>query len=308
MPVRTVTGVIEVSELGFCQPHEHLFVLPGSATERYPALRCDNEAKSLSELNGYRAAGGCSLIDCQPGGAGRDARALARIGAESGVHIVSVTGYHLPIFYEEGHWVFGDSEEALYARFTRELSEGMIDHGTHTGVIAGAVKAAMDIDGPTGRFAVLLRAAARAAADAHVPLILHTERGIGGVEAVKLCETQGLAPTHLLVCHVDRQVGDYSPHEQIARTGAMLEYDTIARYKYHDDEAEQRLILHMLSRGYRDQLLFSLDTTSERLLSYGGKIGLTFLLKAFLPTLAQAGVSETDLRKIMVDNPACVFS
>ena len=43
------------------------------------------------------------------------------------------------------------------------------------GIRAGMMKAAIPSEGPVGRYRVLLRAAARAAADTGTPLMLHTE-------------------------------------------------------------------------------------------------------------------------------------
>ena len=87
-------------------------------------------------------------------------------------------------------------------------------------------------------------------------------------------------------------------------TGAYVEYDTIGRFKYHADEREARLILHMMEKGYRDRLLLSLDTTAERLGRYGGAISLTYLIERFLPRLRAAGVPEEDLLAITRTNPA----
>ena len=194
--------------------------------------------------------------------------------------------------------------EALRDRFLEELQSG----GAEGGVLAGAVKAAIGNNGAEGRLEVCLRAAAGAAARAEVPLILHTEKGIGAAEAVHICEEEGLAPERVAVCHVDRQADDWAPHEEIARTGAFMEYDTIARYKYHDDESEIRLILHMLELGYADKLLLSLDTTAARLISYAPEApGLDFILRAFLPALSKAGVSAETLENITHRNPLRVF-
>ena len=302
----TVLGPIEAEKLGYCQMHEHIFVLDTPAAAVNPALRADDEARSLQDLQTFRAAGGCSLLDAQPQGAGRSLAALARLSRASGVNIIAVTGYHMPFFYRKDHWIFSESLESLRARFLKELQEGeLCEEGL---VFPGAVKAAIGEDGAAGQMAVCLRAAAGAAARAGKPLILHTERGRGAVEAVKLCEKEGLDPTRIAVCHADRQAEDYAIHEEIARTGAFLEYDTIARYRYHDDASEMRLILHMLEFGCANRLLFSLDTTAARLKSYNPDApGLDFLLREFLPALEAAGVPRETLRNIMEVNPLRLF-
>ncbi|MDO4549566.1 MAG: hypothetical protein Q4D04_15860, partial [Clostridia bacterium] len=184
-------------------------------------------------------------------------------------------------------------EGRLYERFSMELE------------FAGAVKVALGKDGLSDDMLPRFRAAGRAAARANVPVVMHTEFGIGAVNAVDLLEKLGLSPGKVFVCHVDRQADDYRPHEEIARTGALLEYDTIARHKYHDDESESTLIRHMLSRGYK--LALSLDTTSLRMKSYSGNIGLRYIIETFIPHLRKSGVSQVEIDAMTRINPASAF-
>lgn len=306
--IMTVLGPIAAADLGYCQMHEHIFVLPTPNSVKYPALEISNEALSLRELIAYRKAGGSAMLDAQPIGAGRDIAALKRLSASSGVHIIATTGYHLPAFYTEGHWIFTDTVDRLAERFLDELTNGVKCDGGET-VFPGAVKCAIGNEGPVGRLETCLRAAARAAAKADVPLIMHTEKGIGAVDAVRICGEEGLKPERIAVCHVDRQAEDYSIHEEIAATGVFMEYDTIARYKYHDDESERALIRHMVQKGYVDKLLIALDTTAARLTSYGDPTapGLDFILKRFLPALRDEGTGQETIQTITVRNPVRIF-
>ena len=302
--LQTVSGVLPLQRLGHCQMHEHLFVAEGPATRKNPALQIDCPRSSLEELNRYRLSGGGSCLDAQPGGAGRNARVLRQISQQSGVPIVAVTGYHLPQFYPKDHALFRASEGELTDFYLDELRNGCTEARE---VFPGAVKAAIDSQGLTGADAQRYRAAARAAAQTEVPLIVHTDKGLDGVRAVAQACACGVPAHRVVICHADRQADDFSVHDAIADTGAMLEYDTIGRFKYHDDESECRLILHMLERGHARQLLLSLDTTRERLLSYGGAIGLSYLLEVFLPMLRSAGLSPQTLQTITVENPKSVF-
>lgn len=302
--VQTVTGILPAEQLGHCQMHEHLYVSEGPATQKFPSLLIDEPERSSCELYAYRRAGGGSIVDAQPGGAGRDVARLKEISIASGVPIVAVTGYHLPHFYPEGHWLLTENREEMEARFSAELSGGCAEAPD---VRPGAVKAALSAAGCTDAEKERFLAAAGAAAKAGVPLIVHTEKGFDAVRAAEFAQTEGIPAHRILICHADRQAEDFSVHDAIADTGVMLEYDTIGRFKYHDDEAEVRLIRHMLERGHGAQLLLSLDTTRERLFSYGGAIGLTYLFDVFLPALMRAGVPEEIVRRIMMDNPRRVF-
>ncbi len=236
--------------------------------------------------------------------------ALQRMSTRSGVNIIVSTGYHLPMFYPEDHPIHFAEKQELEDIFLEELSEKIRDPGLkepYENVKAGMVKAAIPAEGPIGRYEVLLRAAASSAAKMSVPLMLHTEKGKSALAAICMCEMEGLPAKRMLVCHVDRQATDYTVHEEIARTGAFLEYDTIHRLAYHDDKSEYKLIHYMINAGYAGQLLFSLDTTAKRLNHYGGEIGLSYLLRTFLPALQSAGVPGAVLHQIAYENPISVF-
>ena len=306
--IMTVLGPVSSAKLGHCQLHEHIFVLPTPNSRKYPALEISDEAKSLAELIAYRAAGGGAILDAQPLDAGRDIASLARLSRDSGVHIIAVTGYHLPAFYEADHWIHTEGVDALFERFYGELTQGVRCDGGEV-IYPGAVKSAIGGDGPVGQMAVCLRAAARAAARADVPLIMHTEKGAGALDAIRICGEEGLRRSRIAVCHVDRQAADWAPHDAIAATGVFMEYDTIARTKYHDDESERALIGHMLDAGYANRLLISLDTTAARLKSYGdpSACGLDFILRSFIPALRTMGLSEADIENLTVKNPVRIF-
>lgn len=266
---------------------------------RNPALCFDDYAKSLAELKAYRAKGGGAIVDAQPVAAGRDAPALEALSRGSGVHIVACTGYHLLGFYPENSWIHVLEENDLFALYHSELTQGMLPPGddswalprTRTAVKAGMVKAAIPAEGAVGRYEILLRAAARAAAATGIPLMLHTEAGKNAAAAVRLCFAQGVRPEKLVVCHVDRQAEDFAPHEAVADMGVYLDYDTVGRFKYHSDEVEIALLRHMVRRGHGRQLMLALDTTAARLGAYGGEISLNYLLETFLPRLAAVGFS-----------------
>ena len=61
----------------------------------------------------------------------------------------------------------------------------------------------------------------------------------------------------------------------------------------------------LLDQGYEDQLLFSLDTTRERLKAYNPDgVGLDYILKTFCPAMRNAGISEEQIEKI--SNKNCI--
>lgn len=286
VPIQTALGEISNDSLGYCQIHEHIFVLPTPASEKNPALCIDDEAKSLAELRDYKAANGRAILDAQPYGAGRCAEILPELSAASGVHIIASTGFHLFDYYPAAQLPANMSDRELVELYAGECTQGA--RHSKTGALlpfrTGAVKAALPKEGAAGEYKRLLLAAGIAARDANKLLFIHTEAGEGALEALRLLKPY-VPASQVMVCHADRREGNFELHEVVADTGAYLDYDTIGRFKYHGDQAEIELIAHMVKRGYQKQLLLALDTTAQRLFSYGGSIGLTYIKTTFLPML-----------------------
>lgn len=241
--------------------------------------------------------------------------ALYRIAQASHVNIITVTGFHKLIFYPGNHWFYTAEEDFLYNFFLHELQVGLytnIDRTFHPDFVpiqAGLLKTALDVEGLTPVYRKLFTAAARAAITADVPLMVHIEQGSDPAGLLDFLLNLGVPAKRIIFCHMDRSVEELSYYTQVLDKGITLEFDTIGRFKYHNDESEISLFLDLLQRGYDNQLLFSLDTTAARLKSYTpDAIGLDYILNTFVPALRNAGVTDEQIRKISHDNCVQVFT
>ncbi|MDR0654240.1 MAG: hypothetical protein LBG12_13175 [Synergistaceae bacterium] len=314
--VTTVTGdvpIVSPSSLGFCHGHEHVFIAKGRSAEINGALCIDDADKSITELKDFYRAGGRALVDAQPVGCNRDALRLEEISRSSGVHVIASTGFHKTVFYPEEHWIFLASADELYGIFKTELTEGMyVDcDASHpknvTKIRAGLVKTALDVCGVTGPYEKLFSAAARVAADTGRALMVHIERGSDPIELADFLASERVRPERIVFCHMDRATDDINVHYAICSRGIYLEYDTICRPKYHDDEREAEIIRLILDAGFEDRLTMGLDVTRARLKSYGGTPGLAYIIATFIPLLKKRGVADAQIRKAFFDNPSEVF-
>lgn len=312
--IRTVLGDIPNEELGFCHSHEHLFIAEGKPSQLNPVLRIDDFEKTKEELQVFQSLGGKAIVDAQPIGCGRMADQLTEVSRQTNVHILASTGFHKRSFYSEAHWLFRWGEEQLAQIFINEIEEGMYigadnrDPDTQILAKAGLIKTAIDEDEPGLMCMKLLNAAAQAALETDVPIMCHTETHRQGIVVAEHFMKLGIAPENLIICHLDRTLDDYSVHKQLAQYGVYLEYDTIGRYKYHNDEEEADLIVQMLEWGYGESLLLGLDTTRARLKSYGGEIGLDHMKVKFIPLLLKRGVPESAIADMMIRNPSHAFT
>ncbi len=313
MILRTVLGDRDPATAGPVDSHDHLFLADGPAARLNPALRLDDFDRTLAELHRYRAAGGGTVVDAQPVGCGRMAAWQAEAARQSGVAVIASTGFHRLPFYPANHWVHYLPEEYLTELFAREVETGMHGDGddalptARLAARAGVIKVAIGPEGPQGRVAALLRAAAEASLRTGAPLLCHTEAGQHAVALVDFLRGMGVPACSIIVCHADRTT-DLALNLAIARTGVWLEYDTVGRPKYHSDEDEAGLLAAMAEAGHAGRLLLGLDGTRERHIAYGGTVGLDYLQRVFLPLLRRQGFGEALLRQWTIDNPAHAFS
>lgn len=312
--IHSVNRLIDPEEQLFFQSHEHLLVAPGRSGEVNPALCFCEYGKSLRELKTYEAAGGQALVDAQPVGCGRMAEELGQLSKESNVEMIASTGFHKMLFYPQGHWNFTTSAQRLTDLYIQELQVGMYEDPDNIfpenqkEVKAGQIKTAMDADDIDAQYAKMFTAAADAACITGAPLMVHVENGCNPEKYLQFLIDHGVKPEQLIFCHMDRACADMGLHKAFAKAGVFLEYDTIAREKYHSDEQEIDLFLEMIHGGFEDSLLFSLDTTKERLRAYSGKIGLDYILRTFLKKMKDAGITQETIDKISRKNPAVAFA
>ncbi len=313
MFVRTVAGDTSAKELGFTHCHEHLFVFPTDGVSLPERLIADDFQKSKEEVVRFQGAGGGALVDAQPFAAGRNATLLLRLSEETGVHIIASTGLHKNMFYPDGFWSGSAGKWDLTDLFVSEIDGGMYEYdfsnpfGRRCPIKAGIIKIAAESEGLTGYYRKVFDAAIEAHRETGAPIMTHTELSQAGKEQAEYLTAGGVPAECIIISHMDRVV-DMDMNIELARLGVFLEYDTIARFKYHPEVEEIDLIRRMVKEGFAGQILFGMDTTRDRMLSYGGSFGLEYIRRRFIPELEEYGISEEDIHKIMVENPRRALS
>ena len=310
----TVLGEIRAEELGFCSSHEHLSISKGYPATVISHQRIDDMEKSKEELLDFYKYGGRAVVDAQPLGCCRDAEFLYKVSQRSNVHIIASTGFHKLIFYPETHWVRKLSRKDLSDIYIAELTEGMyLDGDNHlpkkpTTIRAGQIKTALDAkENWSLQYETLFEAAIDAAKVTEAPLMVHIENDSDPLALMHTLKESGIDLRKVIFCHMDRSISDINIHKQIAEQGIYLEYDTIARPKYHSDEEEIMIVKKLLEEDYSGQLLMGLDTTRDRLKAYGGSPGLEYLLNKWLPLMINAGLNE-EAKGAFIDNPKKIFA
>lgn len=290
-------------EGGHAQCHEHIWLNKGASYNVNKALCEDSPEKSLKELKTYYSAGGRLIVDAQPTGCGRSAKQLEWLSKESGVAIVSVTGFHKKVFFDEPD-LWEKSVEQLADLYTDEISIGMYENGIQTNIKAGMLKVAMENDWNKDPIYIkMFKAVAIAASRTRASIMVHTETGNDILSLIKYFDEYGIPAKRLMICHLDRTHYDMAYHIKVLEKGCYLCYDSIHRYKYVSEKEELDLIQKILMNGYDSQVVISLDTTNQRLRAYEAKdMGLDYILNTYKDVMRQHGIPEKSIDKMCKEN------
>ncbi len=314
MFIRTVLGDKHPETLGFTHCHDHLFVFQADYTVLPERICLDSYKKTKEEVQRFREKGGRCMVDVQPFGAGRHPEYLKKLSAQTGINIIASTGLHKSSFYRPNFW----SSEAFFYEiadlFISEVENGMYEFHPKDPfhkrgeVRAGVIKIATGEEGITLYYQKVFDAAVVAHEKTGAPIITHAETCSVGIEQAEYLLKSGVEPESIIISHMDRVV-DINKNLELAKLGVFMEYDTLGRFKYHSNEDEIVLVNNLLEKGFGAQITLGMDSTRERFLSYGGSLGLNYILTAFIPELRKFGVSDQHIEMMTVDNPkrALVF-
>lgn len=324
--VRTLDTDISPDQLGFTYSHEHIVCRPAHWSERgEDDLLLDDPEKSKLDVLDFKQHGGQTIVDATAIDYGRDVPAVYKIMQETGVRIIGTAGFNKSFLWDakvkdELKPLIGDYEtyyKWIEARSINELTDFVIrevEEGLEgTPFKAGQVKFGTGYNRITPLEEKTLRAVARAHHETKAPLHSHTEVGTMGLEQIELLRSEKVNLSFLSLGHMDRNPDPYY-HEQIARTGAFLSFDGIAKIKYAPESTRIQLILELVRKGYEDQILVSGDTarkTYYKHYEYG--LGLEYIIAKWVPRFVdeaeKAGFDGRKLiHKFFVANPANCFA
>ena len=297
-PVMTVQGPRPCESLGITDAHNHIWInpVPGASPDSPVLSQFDPILKELIE---YREKGGETLLDCQPGGCGRDANRLLTLSTASRVNLIACTGFHRKKYYGQDHWLWRADAQEICSFLCCELEQGLTETlNAPSTVRAGFIKIALESTwGECPQAA--LEGAAFAALKSKALIEIHTEKG---ALAEKICiylMDLGLVPQQIVLCHMDKRPDAYLQKE-LARLGVLLEYDTFYRPKYNPSANLWPLIEQMAGAGFSDRIALATDMAEAKLYHFlGGGAGLASLPSDIQTQLTEKGIPEAARKQML---------
>lgn len=339
--VQTVRGPVEPATLGITSMHEHIFldgtgawpdsVTVGEARDElrdkpvsvellgelrvdpfasFDNMRLTDEDMQGSEVQFFAAAGGKTIVDPTGRGNGRRVQSLKVVSERTGVNIVAATGWYL----EPSHppEVKACSIPELRDIMVEEITVGIEGTKIRAGII-GEIGISREF---TAQEEKVLRAAAQARHATDVPLMVHLPScGKYGERVLDIVSEEGGDLSSTILCHMSWEVDDLAYQERLLKRGCWLEYDMLGMdFFYPNDQGQApcdrenvRAIASLVRAGYAERLLLASDVFMKIMLRHYGGNGYDYVLRHFVPRLRRAGIAETAITSLLVDNPRRVF-
>jgi phosphotriesterase-related protein len=296
--INTLTGEIEVEELGFVRMHEHLLTDPPDLrAKKDPDYVLDSPAKAVEELRRLEKTEVNTFVDGTTIDYGRNIDQMAKIAERTDINILATSGFNRGIFFED--WVHNYSVDELTELLIREATEGI--EGTE--MKAGILKAGSDYNNITKSEEKTFVAAAQAQLVTGAPVQTHTEMGTMGLEQLDIFEREGVDLSRVVLIHMDRNL-DYGYHRRALERGANIMYDGPSKIKYYADQKRIDMLKKLVDDGFINQLFISNDMGRKSYLkSYGGGPGWEYIQNKFIPRLKREGFTQEQIDTIFIDNP-----
>ena len=328
----TVSGPVEPDQLGFTLMHEHLYLdlrknhwpsedstatqldawfAPLQLSNLHLARRVlpivDNyilssESDAIAELSAFAQLGGGTLVDVTSRGLRRDVPAIVRAAEAAGVNIIIGSGWYQKLFHPDD--MDDRTVESLTDEIVRDITVGIPGTGVRSGVIG---EIGVNGDPITPNEDKNIRAAARASVVTGAAISFHSPPRKDEKRAVlDIVEEEGADLTRVILGHSDHMADDLPYMLSLLERGVCVQFDTLGVVRTTEtgrDHIVATAIPRLIEAGHTDRVLLSQDVCWKMHLKKYGGAGYTYIQETFLPYLKTLGVSESDIRRVMVENP-----
>jgi phosphotriesterase-related protein len=328
--IRTVLGDRPASDFRAVALHEHLLYdivppdrrgdpgVPITMASRWQADYRSNENPAnarqpdrriaAGELAAFAADGGDLLVDQSVHGIGRDPAGLVAASRASGVAVVASAGTYTAAYLDPA--TLAMDEDALAARFTAEITQGLDGTRVRAGLI-GEIGCSWPLE-PVERRALV--AAARAQRATGAGISVHPGRDPRApFEIVDILGAEGADLSRTVICHMDRTFPEGDGPLALAATGVCVEWDFFGIETSHywmdadvdlpTDRGRLRAIRQLFDGGMGERVLISHDIcTATRATAFGGH-GFGHILRNGVPLMRRMGFGAAEVDALLRANP-----
>ncbi len=308
----TVLGPIPASAMGITLSHEHILVdfigADSTGYHRWEKQEVVNKVSPyLEEIQEYQVS---TLMECTPAYLGRDPLLLKTLSKNTGMHLVTNTGY-----YGAHDNLFIPAK--FYELTAEELSSIWVDEFENSiegsGVKPGFIKIAVNGDDSLSKeHFKIITAAALTHQQTGLVIASHTGPDDPAFEQISVLQSHGLNPSCFIWVHA--QLGSLEGNIRAAKMGTWISLDNLnldqQQGSKYDVAWYADRIQDLKEAGFLNRVLISHDAgwykPGEE--NGGSFRGFTGIFTALVPALREVGFSQEDINLLLEINPRNAFS
>lgn len=261
--VTTMSGEIDINELGVTYMHEHIFIISPEMQHYWPGYQgwiedeqVELAQKTLRTL--HESYGVQTILDPTVPGLGRNIRAMARAIEGIGLNVIAATGWYtyteLPFAFH-----FKDMEgrtAELLRLFIKDIDEGL----EGTSIKPGVIKCTTDSNGVTPDIEAILRASARAHLKTGLPITTHSDYPKKtGLMQQEIFRQEGVDMGAVVIGHCNES-NDLDYLEQLIANGTYIGFDRCGMERPQTtNDWQVKNLVELCRRGYADRIVLSHD-------------------------------------------------
>jgi phosphotriesterase-related protein len=319
--VETVTGPIDVGELGTTLIHEHLVNVDEAVRKQWPQVTTlgtmtEEEVPGDGLLDAAILAANAAvelevktIADPTAMFLGRDVNFMREVSERTGLQVVPCTGIYTYEYLP--HYFLLRDTDAMADLFVHDIEEGI--QGTE--IKAAFIKCAADEPGVTENIEKVHRAAARASVRTGAPIMAHSRPASDtGPRQVEIFEEEGVDLSKVQIAHTG-DTDDLDYIERLLDKGVYIGLDRFGLPVFLPDEQRITTVLALLERGHAERMFLSADSCAtidwypfsiaEQMIANGlvSDWNIKKVPEQVIPELREKGMTDDQLETMMVENP-----
>jgi len=308
----TVNGPIPAKEMGITLSHEHVLVdFIGADSTGYH--RWDKEVvvqmvrPYLDELKEYQVS---TLVECTPAYVGRDPWLLKMLSEQTGMHLLTNTGYYGA---NNNHYIPAQFHQMSAGEISKLWVEEFENGIEGSGVRPGFIKIAVDSkDTLSAAHKKIITAAALTQKKTGMVIASHTGPDAPAFAQISVLQSHGVDLSRFIWVHA--QGGSLEGNIKAAQLGSWISLDNVNLKREpgsaYDVDWYASRIAALKEAGLLHRVLISHDAgwynPGEK--DGGDFRGFTGIFTDLLPALKSLNFSEEELDLLLVENPRKAFS
>jgi phosphotriesterase-related protein len=322
--INSAMGPLSPDKLGQTLVHEHFAAAYAGWNTDDSIAPYDRESalqQCLKVCEAAKAAGIQTVIDATPNEMCRDPLLYRELSRQTGINVIFATGLYTEAQGAPAYWktrtVLGvDLSKMMSELFIKELTEGVGTTGIRPGVIKVATGPEMtDYEKAVHKAAVIAQKATG------VPIITHTEGPTPGPAQAEFLLSQGANPKKVMIGHVNNST-DIDYQRSVLQKGVNIAFDRFGVAIFiggAPDDVSVQNIATLCREGYAGKIMFSHDNVRvwtarsfsddvpRSIVQAVNKITIDYISRSILPALKAQGVTDEQIRTMMVENPKNLF-